>query len=51
MLGGDLVDHDGIRYGPGDLVWLRAGTARTSYTEAGCLIAVFATDFGLPDNN
>ena len=51
MPGGDLVDHDGIRYGPGDLVWLRAVTAHTSYTEAGCLIVVFATEFCPPDNN
>ena len=51
MIEGDLVDHDGIRYGPGDLVWLRAVTAHTSYTEAGCLIVVFATEFGPPDNN
>ena len=27
MIEGDLVDHDGIRYGPGDFVWLRAVTA------------------------
>ena len=51
MIEGDLVDHDGIRYRPGDLVWLRAVTAHTSYTEAGCLIVVFATEFGPPDNN
>ena len=51
MIEGDLVDHDGIRYRPGDLVCLRAVTAHTSYTEAGCLIVVFATEFGPPDNN
>ena len=50
MLEGDLVDHDGTRYGPGDLVWLRDGTSHASYTESGCLIVVFATDFGPPDN-
>ena len=51
MIEGDLVDHDGIRSGPGDFVWLRAVTAHTSYTEAGCLIVVFASEFGPPDNN
>ena len=50
MLEGDLVDHDGTRYGPGDLVWLRDGTSHSSYTESDCLIVVFATDFGPPDN-
>jgi anti-sigma factor ChrR (cupin superfamily) len=50
MLEGDLVDHDGTRYGPGDLVWLRDGTSHASYTESGCLIVVFATDFGPPNN-
>ena len=51
MIEGDLVDHDGIRYGPGDLVWLRAVTAHTSYTEAGYLMVVFASEFGPLDNN
>ena len=50
MLEGDLVDHDGTRYGPGDLVWLRDSTSYASYTESGCLMVVFATDFGPPDN-
>ncbi len=51
MIEGDLVDHDGIRYRPGDLVCLRAVTAHTSYTEAGCLIVMFATEFCPPDKN
>ena len=51
MPGGDLGDHDGIRYGPGDLFWLRAVTAYASYTEAVCLIVVFAKEFCPPDNN
>jgi anti-sigma factor ChrR (cupin superfamily) len=46
----DLVDHDGTRYGPGDLVWLRDGASHASYTESNWLIVVFATDFGPPDN-
>ena len=50
MLEGDLIDHDGTRYGLGGLVWLRDGTLHALYTESGCLIVVFATDFGPPDN-
>ena len=46
MLSGDLTDHDGTRYEPGDLVWLRSGTSHNSHTENGCVIAVFAEDFG-----
>ena len=42
IIEGDLTDHDGVEYGPGDLVWLRDGTAHNSSTRAGCLIAVFA---------
>lgn len=41
MLDGDLVDHDGVKYGPGDLVWLRKGTVHNSYSPSGCLIAVY----------
>jgi hypothetical protein len=42
IIKGDLTDHDGVNYGPGDLVWLRDGTEHYSYTENGCLIAVHA---------
>ena len=35
------MDNDGTKYGPGDLVWLRDGTEHSSYTENGCLIAVY----------
>jgi len=41
MIEGDLVDHDGTEYGPGDLVWLRKGTIHNSYSPNGCLIAVY----------
>ncbi len=41
ILEGDLRDHDGVQYGPGDLVWLRDGTEHNSYTEHGCLIVVY----------
>ena len=32
----DLTDHNGVNYGPSDLVWLRGGTKHYSYTENGC---------------
>ena len=41
IIEGDLVDHDGARYGPGDLVWLRKGTRHNSYSPSGCLIVVY----------
>lgn len=41
MLEGEIVDHDGARYGPGDLVWLRKGTKHYSYSPNGCLIVVY----------
>lgn len=41
MLEGEIFDHDGVRYGPGDLVWLRKGTKHFSHSPNGCLIAVY----------
>ena len=41
ILKGDLTDNDGTRYREGDLVWMKAGTQHSSYTENGCLIAVY----------
>jgi anti-sigma factor ChrR (cupin superfamily) len=41
ILEGDLVDSDGTRFGPGDFVSYEAGTNHYSWTETGCLIAVF----------
>jgi anti-sigma factor ChrR (cupin superfamily) len=41
VLEGELVDNDGTVYRPGDLVWLKDGTQHSSYTEKGCLLAVF----------
>ena len=41
VLDGDLVDHDGYRYGPGDMVMLRRGSRHNSRTETGCTISVF----------
>ena len=41
VLEGDLVDSDGTTFGPGDFVSYEAGTHRNSWTESGCLLAVF----------
>ncbi len=40
VIEGDLTDHDGYQYGPGDLVLLRRGTEHNSSTMNGCLLAV-----------
>ena len=39
---GELIDNDGTIYKQGDVVWLAAGTEHTSYTNTGCLVAVYA---------
>lgn len=44
LIEGDLVDHDGYRYQPGDLVCLKSGTEHHSYSETGCLLAVHLPD-------
>lgn len=44
MIDGELIDNDGTVYGPGDVVWLAAGTEHTSYSPGGCLIAVYAEE-------
>ena len=41
ILEGDLVDSDGAVFGPGDLVSYEAGTHHNSWTETGCVLAVF----------
>jgi anti-sigma factor ChrR (cupin superfamily) len=41
IIEGNIIDHDGARYGPGDLVWLRKGTKHHSYSPNGCLIVVY----------
>jgi anti-sigma factor ChrR (cupin superfamily) len=41
VLEGDLVDSDGTTFGPGDFVSYEAGTHHNSWTETGCLLAVF----------
>lgn len=44
LIDGDLTDHDGFEYKPGDLVWLRSGTKHNSTTRNGCLLAVYLPD-------
>ena len=41
ILSGELIDNDGTVYKEGDLVWLKKGTQHNSYTETGCVIAVY----------
>jgi anti-sigma factor ChrR (cupin superfamily) len=41
VLEGELVDVDGAVFGPGDFVSYEPGTHHNSWTETGCVIAVF----------
>jgi anti-sigma factor ChrR (cupin superfamily) len=41
VIEGDLIDHDGTEYGPGDLVCLKRGTIHNSTTRTGCLLVVY----------
>ena len=41
ILEGDIVDNDGTRYVPGDLVWLKKGTEHNSYSENSCTLVVY----------
>lgn len=41
VIRGDLTDKDGTVYREGDLVLLKAGTQHSSYSEKGCLLAVY----------
>jgi mannose-6-phosphate isomerase-like protein (cupin superfamily) len=41
IIEGEIIDHDGTKYGAGDLVWLRKDTEHTSYSPKGCLIVVY----------
>ena len=44
LIEGDLRDHDGYEYKPGDLVCLNSGTVHNSYSENGCLLVVYLPD-------
>ena len=46
VIEGDLTDHDGYEYGPGDLVWLRSGTEHNSRTRDGCTLVVYLPGAG-----
>ena len=41
ILKGELIDNDGTVYKEGDLVWLKEGTQHYSYTNTGCVLAVY----------
>jgi len=41
ILSGELIDNDGTVYKEGDLIWLKEGTEHSSYTETGCVMAVY----------
>ncbi|MEM7073524.1 MAG: cupin domain-containing protein [Pseudomonadota bacterium] len=40
VIEGDLRDHDGYVYKPGDIVCLTSGTTHNSYSETGCTLVV-----------
>ena len=48
VLEGELLDHDGTRYGPGDMVLLRAGTQHNSTTPTGCTLLVYVDTLERP---
>jgi anti-sigma factor ChrR (cupin superfamily) len=41
VLEGEVIDHDGFVYRPGDFVLLKQGTVHNSRTETGATLAVF----------
>ena len=44
LIEGDLTDHDGYEYKPGDLVCLASGTQHNSSTKSGCTLVVYLRD-------
>lgn len=48
MLEGELIDHDGTLYRPGDMVLLRAGSRHSSHTPDGCTILVYVDELEKP---
>ena len=44
LIDGDLTDHDGYEYAPGDIVCLKSGTKHCSTTKNGCVLVVFLRD-------
>jgi quercetin dioxygenase-like cupin family protein len=41
---GELTDNDGTTYRAGDVVYLAGGTEHNSYSEKGCIVAVYSQD-------
>lgn len=41
VIEGDMTDHDGYQYKPGDIVLLKKGTRHNSTSKNGCVLAVF----------
>ena len=41
LIDGDLTDHDGYEYKPGDIVCLASGTKHNSTTKNGCTLVVY----------
>ena len=41
VISGDLTDHDGYEYRPGDIVCLKSGTKHHSTTKNGCVLVVY----------
>lgn len=48
VLEGELVDFDGVRYRPGDMVLLRAGTIHRSHTPGGCTLILYVDTLEKP---
>ena len=48
ILEGQLIDHDGTVYNPGDFVWLKSGTRHKSHAPEGCLVVAFVPKVGIP---
>ena len=48
VLEGELVDFDGVRYRPGDMVLLRAGTVHRSNSPAGCTLIFYMDSLEKP---
>lgn len=48
LIDGDLTDHDGYEYRPGDLVRLRSGTRHNSSTRNGCTLVVYLRGVAAP---
>lgn len=44
LIEGDLTDHDGYEYKPGDIVWLKSGTVHNSSSRNGCTLVVMFRD-------